>query len=122
MALNYTGKLWVVMMVLFQLNQPVQAGVDDTSELTQKPGYQLVQQICTQCHSAKLIVQNRNARQGWLEIIQTMQSQHGLAKLKPETQQQIIDYLSQYYAPVFTGRRAPLIVEHWSEPEKSGQK
>lgn len=74
-------------------------------------GYETVKENCTVCHSAKLIIQNRMDRQGWLETIRWMQNTQGLRQFDAETESIILDYLSTHYAPLKTYRRPPLKVE-----------
>jgi hypothetical protein len=74
-------------------------------------GFETVKENCTECHSAKLITQNRMDREAWLETIRWMQEEQGLGELKPEVEKEILDYLSTHYAPVKAYRRPPLKVE-----------
>lgn len=85
--------------------------VDEESGLIIGRGFETVKDICTACHSARLIIQNRMDRRGWLETIQWMQETQNLPVFDPETEKEILDYLSSHYAPLTTDRRPPLNVE-----------
>ncbi|WP_335965253.1 monoheme cytochrome C [Galbibacter sp. PAP.153] len=69
---------------------------------------------CTNCHSAKLVTQNRMSRDGWLATIRWMQETQNLWDLGDQ-EDIILDYLATYYAPEDKGRRENLIVEEWYE-------
>lgn len=77
------------------------------------PGYEIVQRECTVCHSEKLITQNRASRDGWTETIRWMQKTQNLREFSPEEEKAILDYLTEYYAPVSQGRRPPLVIREW---------
>ena len=57
------------------------------------PSRNIVEETCTPCHSAALILQNRMTRQRWDETITWMQEKQGLGGLPPGTRNQILDYL-----------------------------
>ena len=59
----------------------------------------LVELHCTRCHSPKLIVQNRQTREGWDDVIDLMQAKHGLWKLEPNDRKSILDYLETHLSP-----------------------
>jgi len=77
-----------------------------------KPGLgsEIVSQTCIPCHSLKLVTQNRADREGWLSMIRWMQEKQGLWQLG-ENEEKILDYLSTYYGPTKSFRRAPLPAE-----------
>jgi hypothetical protein len=87
------------------------AKMDKETGLIIENGFETVKENCTACHSAKLIIQNRMDRDGWIETIRWMQDTQGLWQFTPETEKIILDYLSLNYAPQKTYRRAPLTVE-----------
>ncbi|MCH7402786.1 cytochrome C [Belliella kenyensis] len=78
--------------------------------LVEGEGLQLVLTHCTNCHSAKLITQNRFTKEGWIQVIRWMQSTQGLWELG-DAEAEIVTYLSKHFAPEARGRRAPLEVE-----------
>ena len=61
--------------------------------LPKGPHLDVVEDTCTACHSAAIILQNRMSRQRWDETITWMQDEQGLMDLSPETRKQILDYL-----------------------------
>lgn len=67
---------------------------------------------CTNCHSAKLITQNRMNREMWLGSIRWMQKTQNLWDLG-KNEDIILNYLSTHYAPVEKGRREPLTNIEW---------
>lgn len=102
----------IIIVLLFVLSPHAPAQTtDEESGLVVEKGFETVKEICTSCHSAKLITQNRMDRQGWLETIRWMQETQGLWEFDPDTEKEILDYLSSNYAPVKTYRRPPLTVE-----------
>jgi len=71
---------------------------------------------CTNCHSAKMISQNRASREGWQHMIEWMQETQNLWDLGAN-ETLILDYLASNYAPEKKGRRAPLRDIEWYELE-----
>ncbi len=61
--------------------------------LPKGPHRAVVEETCTPCHSAAIILQNRMTRKRWDETITWMQNQQGLEQLSPQTRNQILDYL-----------------------------
>jgi hypothetical protein len=78
-------------------------------------GLQLVIANCTNCHSAKLVTQNRFTKEGWTNVIRWMQETQGLWDLGAN-EEAIVAYLSTHYAPEARGRRKPLEVD-WYDLE-----
>ena len=87
------------------------ADTDSDTGLVIAPGFETVKLNCTVCHSAKIITQNRMDREGWLETIRWMQETQGLWQFNPETEKEILDYLSANYRPEGIYRRPPLNVQ-----------
>jgi hypothetical protein len=69
---------------------------------------------CTNCHSAKLITQNRMDREGWATTIKWMQETQNLWELG-ENEEVIINYLVTNYPTVSKGRRQNLEGIEWYE-------
>lgn len=90
----------------------VRDGIHVETGLVYDDNFMLVRTICTSCHSAKLVTQNRATRDGWEAMIRWMQETQGLGQLG-ENEDAILDYLAEHYAPVATGRRAPLEEIEW---------
>ena len=57
------------------------------------PHRDVVEETCTPCHSAAIILQNRMTRKRWDATITWMQNEQGLMDLSPQTRKQILDYL-----------------------------
>ena len=62
-------------------------------ELPKGPHRDVVEETCTACHSAAIILQSRMNRKRWDETITWMQDEQGLMDLPPQTRKQILDYL-----------------------------
>jgi len=90
----------------------VRNGVDIGTGLIADEGWEMVRANCTACHSAKLITQNRQTRDGWKELIAWMQETQGLWDLG-KNEELILDYLAKNYAPGDKGRRANLKNIQW---------
>ena len=69
-------------------------------------------QNCIPCHSAKMVIQNRMTRDGWLASIRWMQETQNLWPLG-DNEPIILDYLAKNYAPTNKGRREPLTNIEW---------
>ncbi len=85
-------------------------GIHLATGLKVAEGFEVVRTNCTNCHSGKLIAQNRATREGWKEMIRWMQRTQGLWELG-DKESTILDYLAAHYAPEEVGRRANLDVE-----------
>ncbi|TNF54727.1 hypothetical protein EP227_03850 [bacterium] len=101
----------LLVIALFIPAAPQAVQLDRETGLIIAKGFKTVKGNCTECHSAKLITQNRMDRDDWLETIRWMQREQGLRELRPEVEKEILDYLSAHYAPVKVYRRPPLKVE-----------
>ena len=94
----------------------VENGIHLATGLIAEEGYELIRANCGACHSLKLVTQNRNTRDGWLETIRWMQETQKLWDLG-ENEPGILDYLAKHYGPEETGRRKPLEIAEWYELE-----
>lgn len=92
------------------LSDEIQDGFHVETGFAIGEGLPLVIANCTNCHSAKLVTQNRFTKEGWTNVIRWMQETQGLWDLG-NNEEVIVDYLSKYYAPEARGRRKPLQVE-----------
>jgi hypothetical protein len=75
-------------------------------------GLMLVVNNCTNCHSAKLVTQNRMSKERWLATIRWMQETQNLWDLG-ENEEAIVNYLAINYAPTKKGRRQSLEDIQW---------
>ncbi|MEO0571021.1 MAG: monoheme cytochrome C [Bacteroidota bacterium] len=71
-----------------------------------------VTQNCTQCHSAKLVTQNRLNEEGWRATIKWMQETQNLWDLG-NNEEVIVAYLAKNYGPQSKGRRQKLTNVEW---------
>ncbi|PCE65995.1 monoheme cytochrome C [Sediminicola luteus] len=94
----------------------IENGVHVASGLVEGEGLMTVVQNCTSCHSGKLVSQNRMNREAWKHTIEWMQETQGLWDLG-NNEVIILDYLSEYYAPVHHGRRQNLTDVAWYDLE-----
>ena len=82
--------------------------IDLVSGLKIAPGWELVRNHCTACHSARHFLRQKGSRQTWEDIIRWMQKTQGLWKFDIVTETTILDYLAKNYAPSGEYRRAPI--------------
>ena len=92
----------------------IKDGIHTATGLLDGKGLSLVINNCTNCHSAKLIIQNKMNRDRWLATIRWMQETQNLWDLG-ENETIILDYLATHYAPSETGRRKNLTDIEWYE-------
>lgn len=79
-------------------------------------GLMTVVNNCTNCHSAKLVTQNRMTADGWQATIKWMQETQNLWDLG-KNEEIIVDYLAEYYAPERKGRRQNVTNVVWYKLE-----
>jgi hypothetical protein len=112
--MGLTVRIKICFLLLFFTQQLMaQQNIDAKTGLIIDQGFDTVKSECTVCHSAKLIIQNKATRQGWLETIRWMQKTQGLRQLTAETEQEILAYLEKNYPPEQKGRRTNPVVESW---------
>lgn len=92
-------------------------GVHIATGLIADTNFELVVTNCTNCHSAKLITQNRATQEGWISMIEWMQETQSLWDLG-ENEEKIVAYLAKNYAPGKSSRRTNLEVTEWYELEE----
>ncbi len=95
----------------------IENGIHVKTGLKDAPGLQVVINNCTNCHSAKLVIQNRMNEERWNATIRWMQKTQNLWELG-ENQKIIVDYLTVNYPVEEKGRRAPLSEVEWYELEQ----
>ena len=69
---------------------------------------------CTNCHSSKLVTQNRMSKERWVATIKWMQETQNLWDLGGN-EAIIVNYLAKNYAPENKGRRENLSNIEWYE-------
>lgn len=90
----------------------VENGIHLATGFIADTGMQVTIQNCTNCHSAKLVTQNRMSREGWEATIRWMQETQNLWDLG-DNEALILAYLSKNYAPEHKGRRQNLNQTDW---------
>ncbi|MCM5662912.1 monoheme cytochrome C [Galbibacter mesophilus] len=92
----------------------IKNGIHVPTGFVEDDGLEAVINNCTNCHSAKLVTQNRMSKENWLATIRWMQETQNLWDLGDD-EPLILDYLATNYAPKEKGRRANLEIEDWYE-------
>lgn len=90
----------------------IKDGIHVRTGFIEATGMQEVINNCTNCHSAKLVIQNRMSKEGWTATIRWMQKTQNLWDLG-ENEGVIVDYLAKNYGPVKKGRREGLKDIEW---------
>lgn len=89
-------------------------GIHEASGLIDAEGLMTVVNNCTNCHSARIIIQNRMNEERWAATIDWMQETQNLWDLGGN-EEIIIQYLVKNYPPKKVGRRAALTNIDWYE-------
>ncbi|MFI1772240.1 monoheme cytochrome C [Thalassobellus citreus] len=90
----------------------IENGIHVRTGLVDAEGLMLVVNNCTNCHSAKLVTQNRMTAERWNATIKWMQETQNLWDLG-RNQDIIVNYLVTNYPPKSIGRRAVLTDIDW---------
>lgn len=94
----------------------IENGIHVRTGLVDAEGLMTVVNNCTNCHSAKLIMQNRMNAERWNATIRWMQETQNLWDLGTN-QEVIVNYLVTNYPPKKKGRRENLSNIEWYELE-----
>ena len=94
----------------------IENGIHLRTGLVDAEGLMTVVNNCTNCHSAKLVTQNRMNAERWNETIKWMQKTQNLWDLG-ENQKVIVNYLVANYPPIAKGRRMILKDIDWYKLE-----
>ncbi|WP_339712756.1 monoheme cytochrome C [uncultured Kriegella sp.] len=92
----------------------IENGIHVRTGLVEAEGLMTVVNNCTNCHSAKLVTQNRMNKERWLATIRWMQETQNLWDLGPN-EDIIVNYLVTNYPPKKKGRRETLANIEWYE-------
>ena len=92
----------------------IENGIHVRTGFVNAEGLMTVVNNCTNCHSSKLVIQNRMNKERWDATIKWMQETQNLWDLG-ENQEVIVNYLVANYPPVEKGRRASLTNIDWYE-------
>ncbi len=90
----------------------IENGVHIRTGFVDGDGLMTVVNNCTNCHSAKLVTQNRMSKERWLATIRWMQETQNLWDLG-NNEEIIVSYLAEHYAPIEKGRRQNLTAIEW---------
>lgn len=94
----------------------IENGIHVRTGLVDAEGLMTVVNNCTNCHSAKLVTQNRMNADRWHATIKWMQETQNLWDLGGN-QEIIVNYLVSNYPPIAKGRRMTLTNIEWYELE-----
>jgi hypothetical protein len=94
----------------------IENGIHIRTGLIDAKGLMTVVTNCTNCHSAKLVTQNRMSAERWNVTIKWMQETQNLWELG-SNQKIIVEYLVANYPQKEKGRREHLININWYELE-----
>ena len=92
----------------------IENGIHMRTGLIDAPGLQETVNNCTNCHSAKLVMQNRMSAERWHATIRWMQETQNLWPLG-ENEEIIVNYLVTNYPQKKKGRRESLVEVDWYE-------
>ncbi|UII74615.1 monoheme cytochrome C [Flagellimonas sp. HMM57] len=95
-----------------ETNNEIESGIHVDTGFVDGDGLTEVIQNCTNCHSAKLVTQNRMSKEGWIATIRWMQETQNLWDLGDQ-EKKIVNYLATNYAPQKKGRREALTNIEW---------
>ncbi|WP_291960415.1 monoheme cytochrome C [Maribacter sp.] len=95
----------------------IENGIHVATGFIEAPGMTETIQNCTNCHSSKLVMQNRMNEERWKSTIEWMQETQNLWDLG-ENEAVIINYLITNYPPKKVGRRAVLADVEWYQLEE----
>jgi hypothetical protein len=90
----------------------IENGIHLRTGLVDAEGLMTVVNNCTNCHSAKLVVQNKMSAESWNTTIKWMQETQNLWDLG-DNQEIIVNYLVTNYPHTAKGRRAILTNIDW---------
>ena len=95
----------------------IENGIHVRTGFVEAPGMMETVQNCTNCHSSKLVIQNRMDKERWKSTIKWMQETQNLWDLG-ENEEVIINYLVTNYPPRKKGRREVLTDIEWYQLEE----
>ncbi|MFT5238273.1 MAG: hypothetical protein ACI9M9_001878 [Flavobacteriaceae bacterium] len=101
-----------VITPLYGDEDKIENGIHIRTGLIEAEGLMEVVYNCTNCHSSKLVIQNRMNKERWIATIRWMQETQNLADLGLN-EEIIVSYLVTNYPPVKKGRREMLSGIEW---------
>ena len=116
-GLDFNSKSDTIVAVPIEEDEDrIEKGIHVRTGLVEAEGLMTVVNNCTNCHSAKLVTQNRMSTEGWNTTIKWMQETQNLWDLGGN-QEIIVNYLVTNYPPIAKGRRMILTDIEWYELE-----
>jgi len=116
-ALDFMSKTETVALAPIEVDEDrVENGIHVRTGLIDAEGLMTVVNNCTNCHSSKLVTQNRMNAERWNATIKWMQETQNLWDLG-RNQEVIVNYLVTNYPPKAKGRRMVLSDIDWYELE-----
>ncbi|MGB5418072.1 monoheme cytochrome C [Algibacter sp.] len=110
---DFNSKPETVVMVPVEIDEDrIENGIHVRTGLVDADGLMTVVNNCTNCHSSKLVTQNRMTTERWNETIKWMQETQNLWDLG-KNQDVIVNYLVTNYPPIAKGRRMVLTDIDW---------
>ncbi len=74
-------------------------GGQEEAALPPGDGREMVEGICSGCHSIRLVTQQRLSRERWDHLLDWMVAEQGMPELDAETRERVLDYLGSHLAP-----------------------
>jgi len=76
-----------------------ETGSADLGVLFVAEGAAATHAYCTVCHSERIVAQQGLTREDWLETLEYMVEEHGMAPIAAPDFERVVDYLSTHYGP-----------------------
>ena len=76
-----------------------EVGGADFGLLVVADGAEATHAYCTVCHSERIVAQQGLTREDWLETLELMVDEHGMAPIEGPDFDLVLDYLSTHYGP-----------------------
>jgi hypothetical protein len=111
-SLQHTPDVKSVPVVVVEDENKIENGIHVRTGLVDAEGLMTVVNNCTNCHSSKIILQNRMNAERWNATIKWMQQTQNLWDLG-KNQDVIVNYLVTNYPPKSKGRRENLSKIEW---------
>ena len=111
--LTFKTKTEIIVSIPIEIDEDkIENGIHVRTGLIDGEGLMTVINNCTNCHSSKLIIQNRMNTERWNETIKWMQETQNLWDLG-KNQEIIVNYLVNNYPPKDKGSREILSNINW---------
>ncbi|NNE38185.1 MAG: hypothetical protein HKN08_07770 [Gammaproteobacteria bacterium] len=98
----------IMLLLVLASHNGMAEDIDDATGLIMAPGWEIVRDNCGLCHSHRLVTSQRADRRSWLDTLRWMQANQNLRQFDQATENTLLDYLAENYAPLKNQRRLPL--------------